>query len=82
MQADTRYTALDANAGSEILNAHGSGRSAQKFNNQNIFSYGGPGPSQALAVDIHSSDQRQDVPGPRPGERVRQLQGLLGPVDA
>ena len=82
MQADARHAALDAHAGSEILNAHGSRRSAQKFNNQNIFSYGGPGPGEALAMDINGSDQRQDVPGPRPGERVRQLQGLLGSVDA
>ena len=82
MQADAGDTALDAHTRSKIFNAHGPRRGAQKFNNQNIFSYGGPGPGEALAVDIHSSDQRQDVPGPRPGERVRQLQGLLGPVDA
>ena len=82
MQADARYTALDANARSEIFKAHGPGRSAQKFNNQDLITHGGPGPGEALAVDFYCSDQRQDMPSTRPGEQLRGLQGLLGPVDA
>ena len=31
-----------------------------------------------MAVDIHSSDQRQDMPGTGPGQPVQGLQGLLG----
>ena len=82
MQADTRYTALDAHAGSEIFNAHGPRRCTQKFNNQDLITHGGPGPGEALAVDFYYSDQRQDVPGPGPGQQLRGLQGLLGPVAA
>ena len=73
MQADAGDTALDAHTWSKIFNAHGPGRSAQKFNNQDLITHGGPGPGEALAVDINGRYQRQDVPGPGPGERVRQL---------
>ena len=38
------------------------------------------GSGEALAVDIYSSDQRQDVPGPGPGQQLRGLQSVLGQV--
>ena len=82
MQAHTSNEALDAHARSKIFKFDGPRRGAQKFNNQNFITHGGPGPGEALAVDFYCSDQRQDVPGPGPGQRVRQLQGLLGSVDA
>ena len=53
-------------------------RVSGKFNNKIQRANGGPGRAGVMAVDVHSSDQRQDVPGTRSGQPMQELPRLLG----
>ena len=52
----------------------------KQFNNKIQRANGGPGSAGVMAVDFNSSYQWQDMPGPRTGEQLRQLQAMLGQV--
>ena len=55
-------------------------RVPKQFDNKIQRANGGPGRAGFMAVDVHSCDQRQDMPGTGPGQQLRGLQGLLGQV--
>ena len=73
MQGDNRYTALDAHARSADPEACQGERGPAESNHPDVFTHGGPGARELLAMDQHSGSGQQELPGPGTTERMQKL---------
>ena len=73
MQSDTGHTALDANARSADPEACQGERGPAQLDYPDVFTHGGPGARELLAMDQHCGSGQQELPGPGTGERMQKL---------